>query len=109
VLFKYQKCGVDLGICVCLYYLKDKRMRKRKLFDVILFIMGFWLELCLFLEEEKKKENSEVGGFFFLEFGDLKCGGICDFLVWKKIKGNAKKGVVVLLILGFLIEFFFQI
>lgn len=50
-----------------------------------------------------------MGGLFFLEFGDLKCGGICDFLVWKKIKGNAKKGVVVLLILGFLIEFFFQI
>lgn len=66
MLFKYQKCGVDLGICVCLYYLKDKRMRKRKLFDVILFIMGFWLELCLFLEEEKKRRIQKWEVCFFL-------------------------------------------
>jgi hypothetical protein len=37
------------------------------------------------------EEKLEVGGFIFLEFGDLKCGGICDFLVWREIKENAKK------------------
>jgi hypothetical protein len=55
------------------------------------------------------EENSKVGGLIFLESGDLKCDGICDFLVWKKIEGNAKKEVVVLLILRLLIQFFFQI
>jgi hypothetical protein len=44
------------------------------------------------------EENSEEGGLIFLEFGFLKCGGICDFLVSKKIKGNANKEVVVVLI-----------
>jgi len=37
------------------------------------------------------EENLEVGSLIFLEFGDLKCGGICDFFIWRKIKGNAKK------------------
>jgi hypothetical protein len=82
VLFKYQKCGVDFGNFFCLYYLKAKRMRKRKLLDVILFILGFWLVFVLFKfkmwpsvwncfyfleEEERKIQKWEVWFFLNLE------------------------------------------
>jgi hypothetical protein len=52
-------CGVDFGICVCLYYLKGKRMRKRKLFDVICSLWVF-------------------GWHFF--FSNLKCGLLCGIV-----------------------------
>jgi hypothetical protein len=74
--------------------------------------MGFWLAFFLFklkvwpfmrivfiFGRGEGEDNSKMGGLIFLEFEDLKCGEICDFLVWKKIEGNAKKEVVVLLIL----------
>jgi len=90
VLFKYQKCGVDFGIFVCLYYLKAKRMRKRKLLDVILFILGFWLVFvlfkfkmwpsvwnCVYFWKRRRRGKFKSGRF---EFGDLKCNVDFNFL-----------------------------
>jgi hypothetical protein len=60
------------------FLLKGKRMRKRKLFDVILFILGFWLAFflfklkvwpfewkCVYLWKERRRGEFRSGRFNF--------------------------------------------
>jgi hypothetical protein len=106
VFFKYQKCVVDFGISVCLYYIiwKVREWGKRKLFDVILFIMHFWLAIflfklkvwpfvwkCVYFWKERKRGEFRSGRFNFSWIWRLKCGGICDFWFLEENKGKCKE------------------
>lgn len=122
VLFKYQKCGVDFGICVCLYYLKGKRMRKRKLLDVILFIIGFWLAFFLFkfkvwpfvwnfvyFWKRRRRGQSKNARFDFSWIWRFKMWWNLWFFGLEENWGECKERGCSFVDFDFLIEFFFQI